>query len=199
MLIKKSQIPILIFTLAYLLIFLFLFIGRENYEFIAYVGVIIFFFALILLTNKKMNYPDIVLWGLSIWGLFHMLGGGLLIRGGSMRLYELILIPISETYKIFKYDQFVHIFGFAIATLVMFVLLKPLLGKKIEKWWSVSIIVVMAGLGVGAFNELVEFSVTLFVPETGVGDVLNFSLDLVADFIGAILAMIYIRIRNGEI
>ena len=48
-------------------------------------------------------------------------------------------------------------------------------------------------------HEIVEFNVTVFVPETGVGGFINTSLDLVADLIGAILAMIYIRIRKGEI
>ena len=198
MFLKKSQIPILIFTLIYLLIFLFIFMGRENYEFVTYVGVIIFFFVLILFTNEKVNYPNIVLWGLSFWGLLHMLGGGLLLENGTMRLYELILIPLSETYQIFKYDQFVHLIGFGVATLVMWVLLKPKL-KSVENWTSISVIVIMAGLGVGALNEIVEFTVTVLVPETGVGGFINTSLDLVADLVGAILAMIYIRIRKGNI
>jgi len=199
MLIKKSQIPILIFSLIYLIIFLFVFIKRANYEFVMYVGVIVFFFILILLTNKKINYPNLVLWGLSIWGLLHMLGGGLLFKEGSMRLYEWIIISLSSTYPVFRYDQFVHIFGFGVAALTVYVLLKPLLKENLENWTVVSIVVILGGLGIGALNEIVEFTVTVFVPETGVGGFINTSLDLVADFIGAILAMIYIRIRKGEI
>jgi len=199
MFIKKSQIPIMIFTLIYLLIAIIVFSSRRNYEFIMYVGVIVLLFVVILFTNKKMNYPNIVLWGMSIWGLLHMLGGGLLLKSGSMRLYELILIPLSNTYPILRYDQFVHLFGFGVATLMIFVLLKPFLKFPIKKWTSISIIVIMAGFGVGALNEMIEFTATVLVPETGVGGFINTSLDLVSDFIGAILAMIYIRIRRGNI
>ena len=199
MFLKKSQIPILIFTLIYLIIFVMIFYSRKNYEFIMYVGVIILFFFLILFTNKKISYSNIVLWGLSIWGLLHMSGGGILFNNGTKRLYEMILIPLSSTYPIFRYDQFVHIIGFGVATLVMFVLIKPKLKKPIEKWVSLSIIIIMAGLGVGALNEIIEFSATVLVPETGVGGFINTSLDLVSDLIGAVLAMVYILIKKGEV
>lgn len=198
MFLKKGQLPILIFTLIYLVASTFIFIGRQNYEFIMYIGVIALFFVLILLTNKKVNYPNFVLWGLSIWGLLHMLGGGYLLSDGRV-LYKWMIITFSETYSIFRYDQFVHLTGFFVATILMFVLLKPLLRQDLNSWWSLSIIVVMAGLGVGALNEIVEFTATVLIPETGVGGFINMSLDLVADLVGAILAMIYIRIRKGNI
>jgi hypothetical protein len=197
MLLKRSQIPILIFTLIYLIIFSILFFKRKNYEFIMYVGVILFFFFVILLTNKKVNYPNIVLGGLSFWGLLHMSGGGILINGNV--LYKFILVPLSSTYEILKYDQFVHIVGFGIATLVMYVLLEPKIKKPIKKWISISIIVIMAGLGVGAINEIIEFIAVIILPDTNVGGFMNMSLDLVSDLIGACLAMIYIRIKKGKI
>jgi len=196
---KKGQLPILIINLIYLIIFAIIFSFRKNYEFIFYVGVIVFFFTLIIYTNKKVNYPNSVLWGLTLWGFMHMSGGGILLKNGTMRLYELILIPISEYYQLFRYDQLVHIIGFGVATLVMFVLLKPLLKPKLKKWTSLSIIIIMAGFGVGALNEMVEFIATIIVPDTGVGGFINTSMDLVADLIGAIFAMIYIRIKDGNI
>jgi len=202
---RKGQLPILIVNLIYLLIALFVFSGRKNYEFIFYIGVIVFFFALILLTNKKVVYPNIVLWGLTLWGIMHMSGGGLILANGS-RLYDLILIPLAgvipltDTLPIFRYDQLVHIIGFGVATLVMWVLLKPLLqNHNPKKWTALSIIIVMAGFGVGALNEMVEFIATLLVPDTGVGGFINTSLDLVADLIGAIFALILIRIKKGRL
>ena len=81
----------------------------------------------------------------------------------------------------------------------MFVLMKPFLKFPIKKWTSISILVVMAGFGIGALNEMIEFIATVLVPETGVGGFINTSLDLVADFVGAVLAIIYIRIKKGEI
>ena len=195
MLIKKGQWPILITNICAILLFTFFFISRQNYEFLIYVGVIIFFLILIVSTNHIINYPSIVLWGLTIWAILHMSGGSLYV--GERRLYELILIRlVGEPYYIFKYDQFVHIIGFGVATLAMFYLLKPLLKGDHNKWISLSIIVVMAGLGVGALNEIIEFMATVVMPQTGVGGYINTSLDLVADLIGAMVAMVVIVFKE---
>jgi uncharacterized membrane protein YjdF len=107
----------------------------------------------------------------------------------------LILIPITE--NIFKYDQFVHIIGFGVATLIMFEILKPKL-KPIEYWTAISIVVVMAGLGVGAVSEIIEYLATLLVPETGVGGYDNTLLDLISDLIGALFALLIIRCREKQ-
>lgn len=197
MFLKKSQIILLIINAIYLLIASFYYLSRKNYEFIMYVGIIILIFIIILFTINKINYPNIVLIGLTIWGIMHMIGGVLI---GNSVIYSKILINIiGEPYNILKYDQFVHVFGFAIATLMMFVLLKPFLKFPIKKWSSISILVIMAGFGIGALNEMIEFSAVVLMPETGVGGFINTSLDLIADFIGACIAMIYIRIKKGEI
>jgi len=135
-----------------------------------------------------------VLWGLTAWALLHMSGGGLYID--EVKVYEIILIPLSEQYHIFRYDQFVHIVGFGVATLVMYYLIKPLLRPNLDRWVALSIVIVMAGLGVGALNEIVEFAATVLVPETGVGGYTNTSLDLVSDLVGAVLAIAIIRTRR---
>jgi hypothetical protein len=44
---------------------------------------------------------------------------------------------------------------------------------------------IAAGLGFGALNEVVEFFVTLMVPESNVGGYVNTGWDLVANLIGA--------------
>jgi putative membrane protein len=75
----------------------------------------------------------------------------------------------------------------------MWVILKPHLKQPINHWTAISIVIIMAGLGVGALNEIVEFTAVVITPETGVGGYNNTSLDLVADLIGAIIAMIIIR------
>jgi hypothetical protein len=192
--VKKSQMPLLVVNALLLAVFLFVFLSRQNYEFLFYVGVIVFFLLLVVFTNRRVSYPNDVLWGLTGWSLLHMSGGGLFV--GGARLYELILIPLSETYNIFRYDQFVHIVGFGVATLLMYHLIKPLLRPDVSTWVSLSIVVVMAGLGVGALNEIVEFLATVVVPETGVGGYINTSMDLVADLVGAIIAMMVIIVRE---
>ncbi len=192
MLIKREQIPILVVNIITIMLFTILFSAKKNYEFLIYVGIIVILLILIALTNKKVNYSNSVLWGLTVWALMHMSGGGIYIRG--VRLYETILIPLSKAYPILKYDQFVHIIGFGVATILMYELIKPKL--RSNKWTAISIVVIMAGLGVGALNEILEFIATVLVPETGVGGYLNTTLDLVSDLIGAILAMILIRVKK---
>ncbi|MBN2197836.1 DUF2238 domain-containing protein [Candidatus Wolfebacteria bacterium] len=195
--IKKNQIWLLAVNAIYLLLATIYYVSRENYEFIMYVGIVILLFFLILATNKRVNYPNIILIGLTMWGAMHMLGG---VKIGDSVIYSKILINfIGEPYNILKYDQFVHLFGFGVATLAMFVLLKPFLEFPIKRWTSISILIIMAGFGVGALNEMIEFTATVLVPETGVGGFINTSLDLVADFIGAIFAMGYIWIKKGKI
>lgn len=189
---KKEQFPILIVNVLALAIFVVVFLSRQNYEFLIYVGVIIFFLILILATNRKVVYPLSVLWGLTAWSILHMSGGGIFIQG--KRLYEVILIPlVGAPYHIFKYDQFVHIVGFGVATILMYYLLKPSLISAKKRWVSLFIVVAMAGLGVGALNEIIEFIATVFAPQTGVGGYENTALDLVANLIGAIVAVAYLR------
>ena len=191
MLIRRKLLPLLFVNLAILGVFTYLFLSRQNYEFLIYVGVVVFFLILIMLSDRRVMYPLDALWGLSTWAFMHMGGGGIFING--TKLYEIILLPISSEYSIFRYDQLVHIFGFGVATYVMYVLLKPLLRSGDIGWMRLGIVVVMAGLGVGALNEIIEFALTVMLPETGVGGYINTSLDLVADFIGGLLALLYIK------
>jgi len=193
--IGKGQWPILAVNLIYLLVFGAFYGYRRNYEFLLYVGVIVFFFVVIIATNERVKYPNHILWGLTLWSLLHMCGGGIPV--GDHVLYGQILIPISDTYPVFRFDQFVHIVGFGVATLLMYHLLKPLLQPGVKRWTALSIVVVMAGLGVGALNEIVEFAAVVIMPETGVGGYVNTSLDLVADLVGALLALVYIRVFMG--
>jgi len=192
MFVRKGQLPIFAFNILVVVILSIYFIASDNYEFMIYVGVIVFFLAVIIFVNNKVYFPNTLLWGLTIWALLHLLGGSVTVNGSV--LYDLILIPLSQQYPIFRFDQFVHIYGFAIATFTMFYVLKPLLKTDISKWWSLSIIVIAAGTGMGALNEVVEFTATVFLPKTHVGDYTNNALDLVSNLIGALIAMLIIRL-----
>jgi len=194
MTIQRGQWPILAVNAVYLLGFGTFYASKRNYEFLLYVAVIVFFFVLILLTNDRVRYPNRVLWGLTAWGLLHMSGGGIPV--GDHVLYGQMLVPLSERYPVFRFDQLVHIVGFGVATLLVHHLLRPLLRPDLNRFTALSIVVVMAGLGVGALNEIVEFIAVVVVPETGVGGYVNTSLDLVADLIGAVLALFYLRFTD---
>jgi len=194
---RKGQIPILISILCALAVFSAYFVTKRNYEFIIYVGVIVFFLVVFIVTNEKVYYPNSVLWGLVVWAIMHMAGGSVHINGTL--LYKIMIIPLSKSYPVFRYDQLVHIIGFGVATLTLFYMLRPLLNLNVKGWGVLSIIVVAAGLGVGAFNEVLEFIVSSAVPESNVGGYLNTSLDLVSDLIGAVLALVVIRFTNRTI
>ena len=191
MLLKKEQILVFLVHTVALSIFTFLFLSRQNYEFLLYVGVILTVMFLILWSNARVNYPVNLLWGLTIWSIIHMAGGGIYFNG--TRLYDTILIPIvGAPYFIFRYDQMAHIFGFAVATLLMFTIMKPILDKKLQKYSAMSVLLVMAGMGAGALNEVIEFFAVVIIGSTGVGDYYNTALDMVSNLVGCLLALIYI-------
>lgn len=186
--------PLLLVNSLAILSFSILFISQKNYEFILYILVIVFFFAIIFKSLKHIPYSSMALWGLTIWGILHMAGGGIIIDGHV--LYAQMIYEFSEHYKILKYDQIVHAFGFFVATVVMYEIIKPQLKEKITGWIAISIVIIMAGLGAGALNEIIEFAATELIPETNVGGYLNTSLDLISNLIGASIAMIVIYKRE---
>lgn len=120
-----GQLLILTVNMLAILFFALLFIFRQNYEFLIYIGVIIFFFMVILLTNQRLRYPNSLLWGLSLWSVMHMAGGGIPVGDGV--LYGVTLISlVGAPYHVFKYDQLVHMIGFGVATLAMYHVLRPI-------------------------------------------------------------------------
>ncbi len=191
--IKPKYKTVALVTFLYLLFYGIFYISQKNYEFVFYVSIVVFFFWVLLKSSHKIDYSPFAVWGLSLWGFLHMSGGWITV--GEGRLYEFMILRLNDTYNIFRYDQFVHIVGFFVATVVMWEVLKPHLSEK-HGWVGVGIVVVMAGLGLGALNEILEFAAVVVMPATGVGGYINTSMDLVADIIGAILAWIFIVKRE---
>jgi len=185
------------FNLAYVAAFAVYYISIRNFEFLWYVAVLLFFFILILSTIHRSKFDLLILWGLSIWGFLHMAGGGIVV-GGDV-LYALHLIPIAGEGDLFilKFDQLVHFYGFGVATLVVYHLLRPYLNER-TNWKVVYPILVAAGMGLGVLNELVEFTAVLVVPDTGVGGYANTALDLAFNTLGAIAAVTFIHFRRQK-
>ena len=173
---------------AYISVFSILALHHENYEFMLYAGVVIFIFALILVKQAAVRFDGVILWGLTLWGLAHMAGGN--IRVGEDVLYSVQLIP-----AVLRYDQLVHCFGFGTATLVCFHLLRPRLREDAIGGGVLWFLVILMGIGVGALNEIVEFTAVLLMPETGVGGYENTLWDLVFNLLGAVAAVVLIAAR----
>ncbi len=177
------------------LFFTVLFVSRGNYEFIIYIIVLGSLMALIMGTHKIFKYSTSVLWALTIWSFAHLIGGGLEYAPGEV-FYKLMILPIiGEPYSVLKYDQVVHFYGFWVSAIVMYYVLKPSLTKNIINTRSIIFIIVMASLGLGAMNEIVEFGATVIVPDTNVGGYENTAIDLVSDLLGAVGAGIYLRYK----
>ena len=189
---NQEKLALIGFATAYIVGFSAYYLFIKNFEFLWYVAVLVFFFILILATLKRSGFDRPILWGLAIWGFLHMAGGG--VRVGDGVLYALELIPIagSGDAYVLKFDQVVHAFGFAVATLVVFHLLRPYLGGKVN-WKIVYPIIALGGMGLGVINEIVEFIAVVVFPETGVGGYYNTALDLVFNTIGAVLATVFIH------
>lgn len=196
---KKGELIIGGFSLAYLVAFFIYFFAAGNYEFLGYIGVVSIVFILIASTIRRTNFDYVTLWGLSIWGLLHMLGGSL--RIGETALYGWKIIPLvvgEGGMYILKFDQVVHFYGFGVAALVAYHLLSQnwrYTGSR--KLLFVFSVLVSAGFGV--LNEITEFLAAVFLPETGVGDFYNMGLDLIFNTAGAIVAMIFVYFREKKI
>jgi uncharacterized membrane protein YjdF len=139
---------------------------------------------------------------LSVWGLLHMAGGLLQspdawFRDGDFPLlYSWWLLPGR-----LRYDQVVHAYGFGLTAWLCWHLLKSALrapgGGPLRPNWAVLGLCVVAGIGFGALNETVEFITTRFLPETGIGDYENTGWDLVANLVGAVVAVLAIRWKES--
>jgi uncharacterized membrane protein YjdF len=186
---KRSELAVLLFTLAYVAIFGGLFIAAGNSEFVWYVATLVIFLVLIAATQRVAQFPALILWGLALWGLAHMAGGG--VRVGNGVLYSYVVLPLANTGElaVLKYDQIVHFYGFGVATLVLWHVLRrnfPALdGTK-----TIFAFAVLGGMGLGALNELIEFAAVVAFPNTNVGGYFNTSLDLVFNTLGALTAAV---------
>lgn len=186
---RRGEAAAALFTGAYVLAFTVWFLASGNYEFVVYVATMLVLIALVGRSLRSAEYPTAMIWGLSAWGLLHMAGGGVPV--GDTVLYSLQIVPITPAegdMRLLKYDQVVHAYGFGVTAWVLRHLLLrhfPVLSGS-----ATSLVYpALAAMGLGAVNEIVEFSAVLLVPQTNVGGYLNTALDLVFNALGAIAAM----------
>jgi len=194
---NKINTLILIFSIVYTIIAGIYFSSIGNSEFLWYVVILSLLIMLMIYLHKKFKFPSIVLAGASLWGLLHMLGGGLIINGG--KLYTLILINIYDSnipgMQILKYDQFLHFYTYIIVTFILFYILNPFLKEKYN-WLIISVLLVFTSVGVGAGNEIIEFVPVVFWGNTGVGGYHNTLLDLIFNTLGAITGVLWLTFKK---
>lgn len=179
---EKTEKFVVYFTFIYITVFSINGLIRGNVEFIYYTAVMLLSIAIILFINKHFHFYPVVLMSLSLLGLLHLLGGNAYI--GETRLYDLYLIP-----GIFKYDNFVHMTGSAIMTMLAYAMLNPIVGDdfKGQNLYFILLLVAIA-MGLGSINEIIEFiAVLVFDVSDMVGGYTNTLLDLIFNTIGSII------------
>ncbi len=194
--VTPRRIAIIAGTVLYVSGFYVSYVLRGNSEFVFYLGQLFIFILLACMFLRYVPaFPDYLLGFLSLVGLLHVLGGGVVVDG--VRLYDLRLVEIYESARfpelfILKYDQFVHAFGFGVAALGF----RWLLGHHGSTFsqGARNTIAVFAAAGVGALNEVSEFLAVLLFARTGVGGYFNIALDLLLNFVGAIIAVAFIEV-----
>lgn len=211
-LIPRPLLPVACFVLAYLLAATVAAVWLGNAEFVFYIAVMLVLIAVILVVHAHVALSTGLLWALAVWGALHMAGGLVPVPadwptdGGFHVLYSWWIIPGAEGEADgwLKYDQVTHAYGFGVATWLCWQALCGALGPDAEMASEGSrraalrptvgllTLVVAAGMGLGALNEVIEFTATRFT-DTNVGGYENTGWDLVYNALGAVGAAFAIR------
>lgn len=188
---------VVVFTLMYLLAAGAGAALTGNREFLFYIMVLLILIVVVSAVHLRVGLNRGVLWGLSVWGLAHMAGGLVPVPAawpidGSIRvLYSWWIIP-----EYLKFDHVVHAYGFGTATFLCWEGLQAAAKHQdapdLKPTLGIVLLCASASMGLGAFNEVVEFAATLMLPETNVGGYINTGWDLVSNMAGAAMAAILI-------
>lgn len=184
-------VPVVAFTILYLVVGMLLAVGKGNWEFVFYIPIVVLFGLIALAIRHRANLPMSLLWSLSVWGLLHIIGGvvevpaGWPVEGEKRSFYSWEIIP-----GLLVYDKPVHAFGFGIATWLCWQGLCATCGDSTATAGRLTL-AVLAGMGLGALNEVVEFIASQTM-DTNVGGYVNTGGDLIANMIGAVFAAILI-------
>jgi hypothetical protein len=202
----RQLIPILGFNLAYLLAAIIGSVASGNSEFILYIVIMLVLGSVVWFADRRVGFSSLVLWGLSVWGLVHMAGGLIAvpdswpINGDHRVLYSLWLIP-----ELLKYDHVVHAYGFGVTMLACWEGLCAILTaqrNQVEPSVPVPTLGMLtlcgaASMGFGGLNEVIEFFLTLTLPETNIGGYINTGWDLVSNLAGVVVVCSLIAWCHG--
>jgi len=165
-----------------------------NFEFLFYAGTMVIMAGVVIAVDRAVRFSALVIAGLLAWAILHLAGGNVPV-GDTGVLYNFRPAPWLP-----KYDQAVHAFGFAVATLLSWECLRHGISKRMSTaprpTFGLAAACVLMGMGLGALNEVVEFVAVLTIPDTNVGGYTNTGWDLVSNLTGAIVAGVWIRLRE---
>ncbi len=195
---RKELNRVLVFSGSYLAISSISILRTQNYEFLLYLLVMTAIIIAVLGVHRRAGLSENLLWGFGLWGLFHMVGGLCSIPDSwhtadtTGVVYNWRIIP-----GYLKYDQLVHGYGSGLTTWLCWQALaartKSNDGSPIAPTLGMLSLCATAGMGFGALNEVIEFFASILIPTTNVGDYENTGWDLVANLVGATIAVLCIR------
>lgn len=198
---RTPLLGLIVFNCLYIVGAVVLALFNGDTEFVYYVSILCVLIIGAFAAHKNLNYSAMLLWALSLWGLFHLAGGLVKIPaswptdGGKHVLYSLWILPGK-----FKYDQLVHCYGFAVTTWLSWQSLSSMIhrryNRKLSPSFGIMLLCATSSMGYGAMNEVVEFFATLMIKDTNVGGYMNTGWDLVANFAGATFAAIVIAMKQ---
>jgi uncharacterized membrane protein YjdF len=136
---------------------------------------------------RRTPLPDALALALALHAVFHLAGG--LVNVGNDVLYNASIGPMVSALHthVLQYDHLVHAFGSCVGTLTLWTLLAPEPTSR-ASGRNLAILCVLAGLGIGALNEMIEFLATIAHSGAHVGGYDNTGWDLVCNTIGGLVA-----------
>ncbi|MCZ2858927.1 DUF2238 domain-containing protein [Blastococcus sp. VKM Ac-2987] len=129
--------------------------------------------------HLRVGLSTATIWGLVAFALGHLAGG--MVPVGDGILYQVWLVD-----GVLRYDNLQHL-GFGFVGRAIWEALRHRLAPSgpdlpgVTRW-----IVVLGATAAGAVNEIVEYVLTLVLPEHSVGGYDNTARDLVADLVGGL-------------
>ncbi len=172
------------------------FLSNRNNEFIIYTGLIVVVMSGAFLTLRYSRFPVWMLWGLSLWGLMHVLGGAVVVGDRvlfAQRIYP--FLDLGGEFYILKYDQIVHAYLFGLLAIMSHHIMRTVFAVQGHKV-AIYVMAIMVSLGVSSMNEIMEFFISLTM-KNGVGGYDNTMLDFCFNFAGAVIALsVYLLVRR---
>jgi hypothetical protein len=178
-----------VFSLGYVVAFTVFGMATDRGQTATYLVQLAVTFVFVAAVHERVGFSGPVLWALAVWGLLHAAGG--ILYAGEEVLYRFKAAPGLP-----RFDQAVHAFGFGAATVAVWQGLRTQLPRGTQPGSGISFVVALAGMGVGALNEVLEFLSTRVLAETNVGGYVNTGWDLVYNALGATAAATWIVVRE---
>ena len=142
--------------------------------------------AALLARLRRRSLPPVITIGLACLAIAHLAGG--VITVGDDVLYN-----AHAGHPAIEYDHFVHAAGVFLGTVALWICLVPAKTDPSDR--RLVLLVVLAGLGLGAVNETIEFVLTVAHSGAHVGGYTNTGWDLVSNVTGAVGASAYLMRR----